>query len=64
MKGLVLIADDEAAPRILGRRVLEPSGYTGGREAADGPQAIEAVIARLPDLRLLDLEMPEVDGCG
>ena len=61
MKGLVLIADDEAPNRALVRRVLEPSGYTV-LEAADGAQAIETVAARLPDLVLLDLEMPEVDG--
>jgi len=61
MNGLILIVDDEAPNRTLVRRVLEPVGYSI-IEAADGRQAIEAVTRHLPDLVLMDLEMPGMDG--
>jgi len=57
----ILIVDDEAANRGLVRKVLEPLGYTVG-EAADGEEAVAEVAARPPDLVLLDLIMPKMDG--
>jgi putative two-component system response regulator len=57
----ILVVDDEPANRSLVRKVLEPLGYAIA-EAADGQEALAAVAAQLPDLILLDLEMPRVDG--
>jgi putative two-component system response regulator len=57
----VLIVDDEASNRGLVRRVLEPLGYLVS-EAADGEEAVVAVAAQPPDLVLLDLMMPKLDG--
>ena len=60
-KGEVLVVDDEASNRILVRRVLELIGYRVD-EATNGAEAIAAVVRRLPDLVLLDLEMPVMNG--
>lgn len=59
----VLIVDDEASNRSLCRRVLEPLGYAVA-EAADGVEALAAVAVQPPDLVLLDLAMPRLDGYG
>ena len=60
-KPVVLVADDDPTTRQLTRVTLEQAAFTVV-EASDGAQAI-AVYARLhPDLVLLDVEMPELDG--
>jgi len=62
-KPRILVVDDEAANRGLVRRVLEALSYQV-REAADGEYALEEVAREIPDLILLDLEMPRRDGYG
>ena len=57
----VLIADDEANIRRMLARLLEAEGYTV-REAPDGRAALIAAEAEEPDVALLDLAMPEMDG--
>jgi two-component system, chemotaxis family, protein-glutamate methylesterase/glutaminase len=57
----VLIVDDSAVMRSLLRSVLEPVFEVVGN-AADGESAIAAVQALHPDLVLLDVEMPVMDG--
>lgn len=57
----VLIADDKDSSRELIRVVLERSGYVV-EEAADGEQALEQARRSTPDLILLDLQMPRLDG--
>ena len=59
----VLIVDDEAPNRGLVRKVLEPMGYVV-TEAGDGQEAVAEIAARPPDLVLLDLVMPKLDGYG
>lgn len=59
----ILIADDEANIRRMVARLLESEGYRV-REAADGRQAVSAIEAEEPDVALLDLAMPEMDGMG
>ena len=59
--GLVLVVEDEAATRELLRRVLEADGWTVS-EAENGRVALERVAEQRPDLILLDLMMPEMDG--
>jgi putative two-component system response regulator len=57
----VLIADDEPAARSLLRRILEPAGYKV-IEAHSGRAALSLVEAEGPDLVILDITMPDVDG--
>ncbi|MFN0170685.1 MAG: response regulator [Bryobacteraceae bacterium] len=56
-----LVVDDQEDNRILLRRALEGHGWEVA-EAANGLLAIESMRERLPDVVLLDLMMPEMDG--
>jgi GAF domain-containing protein/CheY-like chemotaxis protein len=58
---LVLVVDDELPVRQLLRRMLEPEGYTVV-EAENGRAAMEQLVDVRPDVILLDLMMPEMDG--
>jgi diguanylate cyclase (GGDEF)-like protein/PAS domain S-box-containing protein len=58
---LVLVVDDDATMRVLVAETLEPDGIEVA-EAHDGPAALAALHARTPDLVLLDVQMPGVDG--
>ncbi|HSH69387.1 MAG TPA: ATP-binding protein, partial [Deferrisomatales bacterium] len=57
----VLIADDKAENRAVLREMLEPLGFAV-REAADGEAAVEANLESPPELILMDLMMPGLDG--
>ena len=57
----ILVVDDEERLRQVCRRVLEPLGHLVS-EAADGRQGLEAVERENPDLVLVDLMMPLMDG--
>jgi len=59
----VLVADDKATGRELIRTVLEQCGYSVF-EAVDGMEAVRKARELLPDLIILDLHMPELDGFG
>ncbi len=59
----VLIADDRATSRELVRTVLENSGYSV-TEASDGVEALRSARELKPDLIILDLHMPRLDGFG
>jgi CheY-like chemotaxis protein len=59
----ILIADDRASSRELLRLVLVRAGYEV-IEAEDGRQAVEKARLEGPDLILLDLQMPQLDGYG
>ena len=58
----VLIVDDHPAFRAAARRVLERHGYSVVAEAGDGDGALSAARALQPDVVLLDVQMPGVDG--
>ncbi|MGB6868570.1 MAG: response regulator [Acidobacteriaceae bacterium] len=62
-KAVILIADDRASSRELLRTVLQRAGYEV-LEAEDGEQALAQARSGHPDLVLLDLQMPELDGFG
>ena len=62
-KPLILIADDRPSSRELLRLVLERAGYAV-IEAEDGEKALDRARAVNPDLVLLDLQMPVLDGYG
>ena len=59
--GRVLIVDDEADARALMRRSLERDGWAIA-EAADGRAALARLAEEVPDLILLDLRLPRMDG--
>lgn len=56
-----LVVDDSRVVRKAARRILESFGFTV-REAEDGSQALAACRASMPDLVLLDWNMPVMDG--
>jgi two-component system cell cycle response regulator len=63
MSGTVLIADDSAVVRAVIRRQLEADGHTV-LEAGDGQEALRVCADSTPDVILLDVEMPILDGHG
>ena len=58
----VLLADDESHVRLLVRTVVSSLGYEVIGEAADGRKAVELFDTVSPDLVLLDINMPVMDG--
>lgn len=58
----VAIADDTPDARRLIRRILQSQGEYTIFEATNGREALELVKRELPDLLILDLMMPELDG--
>lgn len=58
----ILIVDDHPDARRLIRRILQSQGNYHLFEASDGQQAIQLARSELPDLIILDLMMPVVDG--
>lgn len=57
----ILIADDDAGIRDVLRMAFEPAGFTVS-VAADGQAALEMARSLSPDLVVLDIGMPEMDG--
>jgi len=57
----ILIVDDQFGIRILLNEVLQKEGYTTF-QAANGPQALEIAKEHAPDLVLLDMKIPGMDG--
>jgi DNA-binding NarL/FixJ family response regulator len=58
----VLIVDDHAAFRSAARALLEAGGFEVVGEAADGAAALAAVAELRPELVLLDVQLPDLDG--
>jgi threonine synthase len=58
----VLVVDDTEEARRLIRRILQAQGNYTILEAVNGQQAIDIACRELPDLVILDLMMPELDG--
>ena len=58
----VLIVDDLAFIKIIIRDTLEKAGFTVVAEASDGVDAIEQYRASKPDVVLMDITMPKMDG--
>lgn len=61
MSWSVLVVDDEPLTRNLLRLMLEPAGYRVSG-AGDGFEALEKVREMQPDIIILDVMMPEMDG--
>ncbi len=62
MPQTVLIVDDHTGYRSFARRLLEADGFTVIGEAEDGASAVAAVEELRPELVLLDIVLPDMDG--
>ena len=60
----ILIADDAAFMRMMIKDILTKNGYNVVGEAENGQKAIDAYSEYNPDLVLMDITMPELDGIG
>ena len=58
----VLIVDDHPSFRSSAHALLEAEGFEVVGEASDGASAIEAVERLHPDVVLLDVQLPDIDG--
>jgi DNA-binding NarL/FixJ family response regulator len=58
----VLIVDDHPSFRATARAILEADGFEVVGEAEDGTSAVEAVHRLHPDVVLLDVQLPDMDG--
>jgi DNA-binding NarL/FixJ family response regulator len=58
----VLVADDQELVRAGFRLILEAAGFAVVGEAADGAQAVALAAAECPDVVLMDIRMPVMDG--
>ena len=58
----ILIVDDAAFMRMMIKDILTKNGYNVVGEAENGAKAIEKYGELKPDLVLMDITMPEVDG--
>lgn len=61
MKERILIVDDQLGIRLLLKEILQKEGYSTF-QAANGYQAIEITKKENPDLVLLDMRLPEMNG--
>ena len=62
MRPTVVIVDDHAAFRTSARALLEADGFNVIGEATDGLEALRAVAALNPNIVLLDIQLPGLDG--
>lgn len=58
----LMIVDDHRSFRNAARRVLESAGFEVVGEAVDGESALEAISRLRPDVVLLDVQLPGIDG--
>lgn len=61
-KTRILIADDDPIIRLDLKQILENLDYEVVAEAGDGQQAVESARSTLPDVCILDVKMPVMDG--
>src|SRR5438034_984067 len=62
MKRTILIVDDHPSFRRFARRLLEAEGFVVVGEASDGASAVAACRRWRPQLVLLDILLPDIDG--
>ena len=58
----ILLVDDAAFMRMMLKDVLTKNGYTDLYEAADGAEAVDKYSEINPDLVIMDITMPNMDG--
>ncbi len=62
MSKRVLVVDDASFMRMMVKEILTKNGYEVAGEADNGQKAIEKYAELNPDLVIMDITMPEVDG--
>ena len=62
LKGRVLIVDDIADIRLMLRCIIEKENYEIVAEAANGDEAVEQYCKHLPDITIMDIDMPFKSG--
>jgi AmiR/NasT family two-component response regulator len=62
VNGRILIAEDETIIRMDLRDLLERSGFEVCAEARDGEEAVELARSEQPDVAIMDVKMPKLDG--
>jgi response regulator NasT len=58
----ILVAEDETIIRLDLKELLESAGFTVCAEARDGQEAVELALSERPDLAIMDVRMPRLDG--
>ena len=58
----ILVCDDAAFMRMMIKDILTKNGYTVAGEAENGAKAVEKYLELKPDLVMMDITMPEMDG--
>jgi DNA-binding NarL/FixJ family response regulator len=58
----VLIVDDNSAFRAAARQLLERAGFVVVAEAGDGVEGVRAAKEYTPDLAIVDVQLPDLDG--
>src|SRR5262245_53429281 len=58
----IVLADDDPLARRVVRDALQEAGFTVVADASNGREAVELVVHYKPDLVLMDVVMPEMDG--
>ena len=58
----VVIVDDHAGFRLQATRLLQDAGYQVVGSCGDGASALAAIAAMRPDVVLLDVQLPDIDG--
>ncbi len=64
MARTVVIVDDHADFRAQATELLQAAGYEVVGSCPDGRSALEAITALRPDVVLLDVQLPDIDGFG
>ncbi len=62
MSARILLADDLSFMRMVQKEILEEKGYTVVGEASDGVEAVEMFGELKPDIIILDITMPHMNG--
>lgn len=60
----ILLVDDAGFMRMMIKNYLTKAGYTSFVEGEDGMRAVELYQAEKPDLVIMDITMPNLDGIG